>query len=98
MDVDELKKMNRLSQADDINYGRTLMVPGNEPGKNLSAKAGATAKPSQSTKYTAHDGETLFSISRRFNVTVADLRKWNGIKEDKQFRAGMNITVSGEKD
>ena len=52
----------------------------------------------QNTKYKAHDGETLFSISRRFNVTVADLRKWNGIKADKQFHGGTNIYVSGEKD
>ena len=98
MDVDELKKMNHLTQTGDINYGQTLMVPSKEPGKKSPAKAGAAIKPSQSAKYTAHEGETLFSISRRFNVTVADLRKWNGIKEDKQFRSGMNITVSGEKD
>jgi len=98
MDVDDLKKMNHLSRADDINFGQTLIVPGKESGKKSTAKAGAAYKSPPSTRYTAHDGETLFSISRRFNVTVADLRKWNGIKEDKQFRAGMNITVSGEKD
>lgn len=101
MDVDDLKKMNHLSHADDINYGQTLVVPSKESAKKVAGngKAGSAAKAAQSaTKYTAHDGETLFSISRRFNVTVADLRKWNGIKEDKQFRAGMNITVSGVKD
>jgi len=99
MDVDELKKLNHISQADDINYGRMLVVPSKEAGKKPpAAKTGTAGKSSQITKYTAHDGETLFSISRRFNVTVADLRKWNGIKEDKQFRAGMNITVSGERD
>lgn len=99
MDVDDLKKMNRLADADDIKWGQSLTVLGKDVGKKLpAAKAGPGVKPTQSSKYTAHDGETLFSISRRFNVTVADLRKWNGIKEDRQFRAGMNITVSGEKD
>jgi len=99
MDVDDLKKMNRLADADDIKWGRRLTVLGADASKKLpAAKAGAGIKPTQSSKYTARDGETLFSISRRFNVTVADLRKWNGIKEDRQFRAGMNITVSGEKD
>jgi membrane-bound lytic murein transglycosylase D len=104
MDVDDLKKMNRLSDADDIKWGQSLTVLGSKEKEKESGKktppgrAGASAKPTQSAKYTAHDGETLFSISRRFNVTVADLRKWNGIKEDRQFRAGMNITVSGEKD
>ncbi len=99
MDVDDLKKMNHLAHAEDIKWGQSLMVIGKDAGKKLPvARTGAGIKPSQSSKYTARDGETLFSISRRFNVTVADLRKWNGIKEDRQFRAGMNINVSGEKD
>lgn len=101
MDVEDLKKMNRLARADEIKWGQSLTVEDKDVGKKpSSAKAGGN-KPvpqQQSAKHLAREGETLFSISRRFNVSVADLRKWNGIKEDKQFRAGMNITVSGEKD
>lgn len=98
IDVDELKKMNHLARAEGINYGQTLVVPETkELDKRSSQGKNGSPKNQASTKYTAHDGETLFSISKRFNVSVADLRKWNGIKEDKQFRAGMNITVSGDK-
>jgi membrane-bound lytic murein transglycosylase D len=100
MDVGDLKKMNRLADADDIKWGQNLTVLGKDSVKKTSAtRNNASYKQvSAASKYTARDGETLFSISRRFNVTVADLRKWNGIKEDRQFRAGMNITVSREKD
>ncbi len=99
MDVQELRKMNHLSHADDIKYGQALAVWSADAAKKFPiAKTGAGFKPIQSLRYTVREGETLFAISKRFNVTVGDLRKWNGIKADRQFRAGMNITLSGGKD
>lgn len=99
MDVDDLKKMNHLSDADEIKWGQNLVVVNKDAGKKPGpVHAGGVGKPTQTTHYTAHEGETLFSISRRFNVSVAELRKWNGIKEDKQFRSGMNIKVADNKD
>ncbi|MDD5036681.1 MAG: LysM peptidoglycan-binding domain-containing protein, partial [Methylococcaceae bacterium] len=99
MEVDELKKMNHLADADDILVGQNIQVWGKEAAQKLPlAKTGAGFKSSQSLKHTVREGETLFSLSRRFNVTVADLRKWNAIKGGKSFRAGMNITVYADKD
>jgi LysM repeat protein/soluble lytic murein transglycosylase-like protein len=100
MDVDDLKKLNRVSDPDDLKWGQSIKLAGKDIGEKPSgAKSAAVSLKTSmpNSKYTAHDGETLFSISRRFNVTVADLRKWNGIKADKQFRSGSNIYVSGEK-
>ncbi|MEI7868438.1 MAG: transglycosylase SLT domain-containing protein [Candidatus Methylumidiphilus sp.] len=99
MDVDDLKKINRVSDADEIKWGQSMKVAAKDVvEKPTASKALYSSKMAIPTsKYTAHDGETLFSISRRFNVSVADLRKWNGIKADRQFRSGSNISVSGEK-
>lgn len=113
MDLEELKRLNHIADATDIKWGQSLQLKENgvkekdvggkekDGGKKPAMGGGKSAagKPSLPLgKYTAHDGETLFSISKRFNVSVADLRKWNGIKDDRQFRAGSNLTVSGEKD
>jgi LysM repeat protein/soluble lytic murein transglycosylase-like protein len=100
MDVDDLKKLNRVSDPDDLKWGQSIKLASKDIGEKPSGPKAAAVSLKTSvpnSKYTAHDGETLFSISRRFNVTVADLRKWNGIKADKQFRSGSNIYVSGEK-
>jgi LysM repeat protein/soluble lytic murein transglycosylase-like protein len=100
MDVDDLKKLNRVSDPDDLKWGQSIKLAVKDIGEKPSGPrpTAVSLKASMpNSKYTAHDGETLFSISRRFNVTVADLRKWNGIKADKQFRSGSNIYVSGEK-
>lgn len=58
---------------------------------------GGGIKASQSIRHTVKPGETLFAISQRFGVSVADLRKWNGVKENK-LEAGRNIKVSAGKD
>lgn len=51
-------------------------------------KTGTTTKPStsapadSSTTYTVQKGDTLYSISRRFNVTVDAIKKANNMKSD----------------
>ncbi|MEW6038050.1 MAG: transglycosylase SLT domain-containing protein [Pseudomonadota bacterium] len=60
-------------------------------------RRGSGIKASQSIRHTVKPGETLFAISQRFGVSVADLRKWNGVKENK-LEAGRNIKVSAGKD
>ncbi len=106
VDVEDLKKINRVSDPSDIKWGQSIKIASRDSVERPMPSSASNLKPVSftskpatptSSKYTARDGETLFSISRRFNVTVADLRKWNGIKTDKQFRSGSNIYVSGEK-
>ncbi len=100
MEVDDLKKLNRVTDADDIKWGQSMKVVAKEINeKPPLPKTASNVKASLSnSKYTAHDGETVFSVSKRFNVTVADLRKWNGNKIDnKPFKSGTNLHVSGEK-
>jgi membrane-bound lytic murein transglycosylase D len=92
-------KWNHLSHKSPIKTGQNLVVWSKDAAKKLPiAKTGAGFKPSQSIEYTVREGDSLFAISKRFNVTVADLRKWNGTKVDKQFKPGLNLTVSGEKE
>ena len=100
MEVDDLKKLNRVTDADDIKWGQSMKVVAREVNEKppLPKTASAVKASPSSSKYTAHDGETVFSISKRFNVTVADLRKWNGNKIDnKPFKQGTNLHVSGVK-
>ena len=38
-------------------------------------------------------GETLSVIARRYDVSVKDLMRWNGIKDPRRLRAGKTLTV-----
>ena len=43
--------------------------------------------------YTVRKGDTLFRIATRYGVTVTDLKRWNGLK-DNAIRVGQHLRVS----
>ncbi len=43
--------------------------------------------------YTVRAGDTLFSIARRFGVSVEELRKHNGLEEDDVIRVGQHLHI-----
>jgi membrane-bound lytic murein transglycosylase D len=97
VDVEQLAKWNNFSPKTAVKAGQTLIVWNKDAGKKLPPVQTAI-RPSQSSRYTVREGDTLFSISRRFRVSVADLRKWNGSNIEKYMQPGKNITVLSEKD
>lgn len=99
IDVAQLMKWNRITQKTPIKSGQALIVWNKDAAQKLPVdKTGAGFKPSQSIKYTVREGDSLFAISKRFNISMADLRRWNGTKLSKNFKPGLNLTISGEKD
>jgi membrane-bound lytic murein transglycosylase D len=38
-------------------------------------------------------GETLWSVSQKYGVSVDDLKKWNGIKKDRAVKAGQSLSL-----
>lgn len=98
VDVEQLAKWNGLSAKNGVvKAGQTLVLWNKDAGKKL-AIASSGIKPSQSIRYTIQRGDTLFSISKRFKVSVADLRKWNGSKVEKHIQPGTSIMVQVERD
>ncbi len=43
--------------------------------------------------YTVRTGDSLFLISRRFNVSIADLREWNTLTEGKYLQPGQRLQL-----
>jgi membrane-bound lytic murein transglycosylase D len=97
IDVKLLAKWNNFSERTAVKAGQTLVVWNKEAAKKSFPAEAATRSPPTS-RYTVREGDTLFSISRRFKVSVAELRKWNGSNVEKQMQPGRNITVLLEKD
>lgn len=94
VDVGQLAKWNNFSEKTAVKAGQTLVVWNKDAAKKLTLVKAGFHPPSQSiNNYTVREGDTLFSISRRFKVSVADLRKWNGSNVEKQMQPGRNITV-----
>lgn len=53
--------------------------------------------PEQTTQtYTVKSGDTLYSISRTYNVSVADIQKWNNLKTTT-LKVGQKLTIKGSE-
>jgi len=102
--VDELKKANPgLSSS--ISVGQELNLPSKVAGTTTTAKpttTTTTAKPTTTTTTTTSketvehkvsSGETLYSIARKYNVSVEDIKKANpGLGS---LKVGQTIKIAG---
>lgn len=85
LSVNMLRQANEL-QGTLINVGQTLVVP-HGPATQMARAPSAPAKRT----YTVQSGDSLYSIARRFNVEIKQLRAWNGV--DSNLRPGQQLTL-----
>ena len=60
------------------------------PGQELVVRNGSPAGQSQS--YRIRSGDTLETIAKRFDVTVQDLKRWNGLRSSR-IHAGRTLAI-----
>lgn len=58
------------------------------------SKPSTTTPAQQSQTYTVKSGDTLGKIADKYNVTVGQLKSWNGLKSDS-IKVGQKLTVYG---
>ncbi len=75
--VDAIKKENP-TLASGLQVGQTLKIP---YGGNVNA-APVSATVTNEITHTVAAGETLFAISRKYNVAVADIKAWNSLSSN----------------
>ncbi len=70
--VDEIIKLNKLS-SNNLQIGQKLRIP--ETGMIVT-------EPPSYTLYTVVKGDNIYSIARKFNTTVDDIKRDNNLKND----------------
>ncbi len=94
--VNKLKKWNKLKNYN-LKTGIKLIVfiPEDEVNGKKIATSEKKKKVKEKTKERLHSvkkGDTLSSISEKYNVTVTDLKRWNRMKNGK-IRPGMKLKI-----
>jgi membrane-bound lytic murein transglycosylase D len=88
MPVSTLARLNNMGAQDTLVKGQRLVI-----------KASARRYRSEGTVsghrllYTVRSGDTVYSISRQFQVTVTQLKSWNGLNERHQIKAGQRLVM-----
>jgi len=100
--IDELKQWNNL-KSNVIAIGNSLIVAKNEividtniaTVASLKKKDNYRVTATKEAEYYVKKGDSLYSISKKYpGVTIADLKKWNNIK-DEELKPGMKLKING---
>ena len=94
----DLIAVNHIANPNLVFVGQVLVIPGTSGGTGNPPPPGptATAPPPASggTRYTVQGGDTLWAISQRFGVSLADLMAANGLSSALIF-VGQVLTIPG---
>ena len=88
--VDELARWNGITPDDTLHPGQRLAIRG-DVGRG--GQGGGPAAGQQQVEYTVRKGDSLYVIAQRFNVRVADLRRWNGIEQGSYLQPGQRLQI-----
>lgn len=84
--VADLTSVNQLQSHSVLQPGQQLQLPG-----TMTGKAGNTSP--QRVRYTVRRGDSLWAISRRFDVPVTALQEWNRLGPDSPLRPGQELEL-----
>jgi membrane-bound lytic murein transglycosylase D len=88
MPVSTLARLNNLGLGDPLVKGQRLVI---KASARRYRDEGLVS--GRRVLYTVRRGDTVFSISRQFQVSMTQLKSWNGINKLHQIRAGQRIVM-----
>ncbi len=84
--VQELQRLNNITNPDVLALGQKLIVP-------ASGSAVAVPTAGQGRSYVVQRGDTLLSIARRFGLTVKQLQAANNITNPDRIYPGQKLII-----
>ena len=90
---DAIRKVNRMRNSH-LRAGRDLLIPLSE--QVTPELAAASQLTRQRLRYQVRKGDSLYTIARRFQVSIGDLKRWNQV--GRYIRPGERLTVFVEPD
>jgi membrane-bound lytic murein transglycosylase D len=93
--VSDLQRLNKLT-GNTIRIGQNLLIP--RAGDVNLPQANRTTTASNNTngakiEHLVQRGDTLWDLSRKFDVTIAQLRNWNKLSTNATLREGQKLAI-----
>ncbi len=88
----DISKANGNIKSNKLKVGQKLTIPGVK-----SSQAKQSGPPEKTIHYKVEKGDTLSSISRKFNVSITKIRQANSISGN-EIMSGQRLTIPGKAD
>jgi membrane-bound lytic murein transglycosylase D len=88
MPVSTLARLNNMGAQDSLVKGQRLVIKASS--RRFRDEGVVTGNR---LLYTVRSGDTVYSISRQFQVSVTQLKSWNGLNERHQIKAGQRLVM-----
>jgi membrane-bound lytic murein transglycosylase D len=93
MPVSTLARLNNMNTGDSLIKGQRLVIKAS--ARRFREEGSASGKR---VTYTVRAGDTVYSISKQFQVSVPKLKSWNGLNKNHQIRAGQRLVMYVDAD
>ena len=90
VDVDTLLSMNDLRSPSRIGEGDSIYLP-------VRARELGTLLNAEATYYAVQKGDTLYSIAKKYDLTVDELRDLNDLGRGEKLRHGQKLRVNAPR-
>lgn len=97
--VNRLAKWNGMAPRDTLRPGQKLVIWTQKPDEQLSSfNPSNFTHPFQDTTrrrigYTVRKGDSLAAISRKFKVSVSNVKRWNDLNGNRYLQPGQRLTL-----
>jgi membrane-bound lytic murein transglycosylase D len=88
MPVSTLAHLNNMGTTDTLVKGQRLVIKASSRRYRDEGTASG-----RRVLYVVRRGDTVYSISRQFQVTVPQLKSWNGLNQHHQIKAGQRLVM-----
>ncbi len=90
--IDELCKANNCTKNDVLKIGQVLVIPQKSVTQTKTLPEAKITMPQKTDTYTVQKGDTLYSIAKRFDISVDILKILNEMS-GSTIKVGQKITV-----
>ncbi|MFZ3065235.1 MAG: transglycosylase SLT domain-containing protein [Nitrospirota bacterium] len=99
--VADLKKINLLSRKERVTEGTHILIPIAPNSRKASIKVTTSPilKEEKNTiYYRIRKGDTLWKISKKYNVSIASIKEWNDLDSARNIKAGDKLKLVVDTD
>ncbi len=95
LSIDALMEINEIVPGENIRIGQQLYLKKPDAGIEMKEEKGQNAGESYIT-YEVRKGDTLYNLSKKFNVSIQDIMEWNN-KDSMELGLGEILKIYNQK-